>query len=110
MVTRAGIDVDELVQEGRVNSRVYGDPEIFDLEMEKIFHRGWVYVAHETELPDGGDYKLTYIGKHPVIVARSSDDNQIRVFFNRCRHRGATVCQLEYGNSNYFRCAYHGWV
>jgi len=110
MVTRPKLDVDELVQEGRVNGRVYSDPAIFDLEMEKIYHKTWVYVAHETELPDGGDYKLTYIGKHPVIVARSSDDKQIRVFFNRCRHRGATVCQMEYGNSNYFRCAYHGWV
>jgi phenylpropionate dioxygenase-like ring-hydroxylating dioxygenase large terminal subunit len=93
-----------------VSSRLYTDPAIFDLEMEKIFHKTWVYVGHESELPDGGDYKATFIGKHPVIVARSSDDQQVRVFFNRCRHRGATVCQMEYGNSNYFRCAYHGWV
>ncbi|HXG36933.1 MAG TPA: aromatic ring-hydroxylating dioxygenase subunit alpha, partial [Dehalococcoidia bacterium] len=42
--------------------------------------------------------------------ARSSDDGTVNVFFNRCRHRGATVCQQEYGNANYFRCAYHGWV
>src|SRR5581483_4064577 len=110
MVTRPRLDIDSLSRDGMVSSRLYTDPAIFDLEMEKIYHKTWVYVGHETELPDGGDYKLTYIGKHPVIVARSSDDKQIRVFFNRCRHRGATVCQLEYGNSNYFRCAYHGWV
>ena len=110
MVTRPRIDIDALSRDGMVNSRIYTDPAVFDLEIEKIFHKTWVYVAHETELPDGGDYKLTYIGRHPVIVARSSDDGQVRVFFNRCRHRGATVCQMEYGNANYFRCAYHGWV
>ncbi|HZP25596.1 MAG TPA: Rieske 2Fe-2S domain-containing protein [Dehalococcoidia bacterium] len=114
MATQTDLNLDDLVQETpthfRVNRRIYADPAIFQLEMERIYHRGWVYVSHETEIPDGGDYKLTYIGKHPVIVARSSDDGLVRVFFNRCRHRGATVCQLEYGNSNYFRCAYHGWV
>ncbi|HZP27165.1 MAG TPA: Rieske 2Fe-2S domain-containing protein [Dehalococcoidia bacterium] len=110
MVTTPKLDLDSLAPEGKVDSRVYTDPAILELEFEKIFHKTWVYVAHESELPDGGDYKLTHIGKHPVIVARSSDDGQVRVFFNRCRHRGATVCQLEYGNSNYFRCAYHGWV
>lgn len=114
MVTKRQIEVDDLVRETPsqflVHSRVYTDPEIFELEMEKIFHKAWNYIAHESELPDGGDYKATFIGRHPVIVARSSDDGQIRVFLNRCRHRGATVCQQEYGNANYFRCAYHGWV
>jgi len=110
MVTKPKLDLDELVKEGRVNSRVYNDPAIFEMEMEKIFHRTWVYVGHESELPDGGDYKSTFIGRRPVILSRSSDDGQIHAFFNRCRHRGSTVCQQEYGNSNYFRCAYHGWV
>ncbi|HXG35446.1 MAG TPA: hypothetical protein VNL15_00590, partial [Dehalococcoidia bacterium] len=68
MVTRPKILLEELVQDDRVNSRVYNDPEIFELEMQKIFHRTWVYVGHETEIPDGGDYKTTFIGRHPVIL------------------------------------------
>ncbi|HXG36669.1 MAG TPA: aromatic ring-hydroxylating dioxygenase subunit alpha, partial [Dehalococcoidia bacterium] len=64
MVTyQSALDLDALVQEGRVHSRVYNDPEIFELEMQKIFHRTWVYVGHETEIPDGGDYKTTFIGR-----------------------------------------------
>ncbi|HXG36833.1 MAG TPA: Rieske 2Fe-2S domain-containing protein [Dehalococcoidia bacterium] len=114
MVTKPRIDTDELVLESnldfRVHRRVYTDPEIFELEMEKIFHRSWVYVAHETELPDGGNYKSTTIGRQPVIITRNSDDGRIYGFINSCRHRGSTVCQQEYGTSNYFRCAYHGWV
>jgi phenylpropionate dioxygenase-like ring-hydroxylating dioxygenase large terminal subunit len=110
MVTKSKIDVDELIQTDRVHSSIYTDPDIFALEMEKIFYRTWVYIAHESEIAHGGDYKTTYIGKQPVIVTRNADDNQISVLFNRCRHRGATVCQSEYGNGNFFRCEYHGFT
>jgi len=93
-----------------VSSRIYRDPAIFDQEMTHIFGRTWVYVAHETEVPSGGDYKTAHIGTQPVIVSRSSDDDTISVMFNRCRHRGSAVCQQAFGNSNFFRCAYHGWT
>ena len=100
----------DLVRDDRVNSRIYTDPEIFEAEMERIFHRGWVYVAHETEIPEPGDYKTTMVGRQPVIVNRSSDDAEVQVMFNRCRHRATTVCDQHAGNANYFRCPYHGWT
>ncbi|HZP26629.1 MAG TPA: SRPBCC family protein [Dehalococcoidia bacterium] len=114
MATNVDTELAQLVRETtedfRVNTRVYSDPDIFELEMERIFERGWVFIAHESELPNGGDYKTTNIGRQPIIVTRNSDTNQVHVFFNRCRHRGTTVCQEEFGQSNFFRCAYHGWV
>jgi len=110
MVIEAGFNVDELVREDRIHGRIYTDQEIFDLEMERIFYRSWVYVAHESEISEPGDYKSTWIGQQPVIVSRDADTGGINVLFNRCRHRAATVCQNESGNSNYFRCAYHGWT
>jgi len=114
MVTKPRIDVDELVQETpeyfRVSRRVYTDPGIFEAEMERIFERSWLYVGHATECPNGGDYKTVTLAGQPVIMTRNPDNNQIYVLFNRCRHRGTTVCQLEFGNSTYFRCGYHGWV
>ncbi|KXX62885.1 aromatic ring-hydroxylating oxygenase subunit alpha [Rhodococcus sp. LB1] len=94
----------------QVSGRIYRDSTIFEKEMTSVFGRTWVYVAHESEIPSGGDYKTAYIGQQPVIVSRSSDDNSISVMFNRCRHRGSAVCQQEFGNSNFFRCAYHGWT
>ncbi|MDP9458878.1 MAG: Rieske 2Fe-2S domain-containing protein [Actinomycetota bacterium] len=94
----------------RVSGAVYRDPEVFEREMSEIYGRTWVYVAHETELPAGGDYKTAHIGRQPVIVSRSADDGNINVMFNRCRHRGSRVCQREFGNANVFRCAYHGWT
>ena len=77
--------------------------------MERIFGRTWVYLGHDCEISQDGDYKTTTIGTHPVIVARLADGS-VTALLNRCRHRGATVCQHEVGNSRFFRCAYHAWT
>ena len=107
--TDAGAWPANLVEAGRVRTGIYTDPRVFDAEMERIFARTWVYVAHESEIPQPGDYKTTTIAMQPVIVVRDTA-GRIRVLFNRCRHRGATVCQDETGNARHFTCAYHGWT
>ncbi len=107
-ITRSGIDYDELIQEDRVHGRLYCDPDIFQEEMEKIWHRGWVYVGHESEIKEPGDYVLRNIGLQSVIMCRDQD-GRVHLLMNRCRHRANTVCQAEKGNSMFFRCAYHGW-
>jgi phenylpropionate dioxygenase-like ring-hydroxylating dioxygenase large terminal subunit len=98
-----------LVEEGRVSGRAYRDPAVFDAEMQRIFGRTWVFVGHESEIAEPGDYKTTTIGVTPVIVSRD-DDGAVRVLLNRCRHRAATVCQEGRGNARFFRCAYHRWT
>jgi phenylpropionate dioxygenase-like ring-hydroxylating dioxygenase large terminal subunit len=104
-------DTDPLITDDwHISGRTYRDQDVFDLEMETIFKHCWIFVAHESEIPDGGDYKAARIGRQPVIVTRSADDGNVNVMFNRCRHRGSAVCQREYGNANHFRCAYHGWT
>jgi phenylpropionate dioxygenase-like ring-hydroxylating dioxygenase large terminal subunit len=105
------IDPAELITDDwRVHGSIYTDDAIFALEQERVFRTSWLYVAHESELPEPGDYKTTFAGTQPVIVTRGADDGELRVLLNRCRHRGATVCQDEAGNANYFRCPYHGWT
>jgi phenylpropionate dioxygenase-like ring-hydroxylating dioxygenase large terminal subunit len=110
-ITRSpsSIDYDALVQEDRAHSAIYTSPEIFEEEMEKVFHRWWLYVGHDSEVPHPGDYKLTSMGRQSVIMCRD-EDGQVRLFMNRCRHRGNAVCQYERGNSSFFRCWYHGWT
>src|SRR5688572_1384619 len=93
----------------KVHTSVYSDKEVFEDEMREIFERTWVYVGHETEVSHPGDYKTAAIGRQPVIITRS-EDNRINVLLNACRHRGNMVCREELGSSNFFRCAYHGWV
>lgn len=102
--------LDQVVFDDRVHGRIYTDEDVFEAEMERIFARCWLYVAHESELPGPGAYKTTWLADQPVIVSRGADDGKIRVLFNRCRHRGAIVCQYEKGYANFFRCPYHGWT
>src|SRR5262245_26641255 len=77
--------------------------------MERIFNTTWVYLGHACEITQEGDYKTTYIGRHPIIVSRLSDGS-ITALINRCRHRGPTLCQHDTGNSKFFRCPYHAWT
>ena len=101
-------DLRALVREDRVHRRVYTDPAVFDLEMERIFNRSWLYAGHESQVPGRGDFITTQLGKQSVILARHQDG--INVLFNRCPHRGAKICETESGNARPFRCPYHGWV
>lgn len=98
-----------LVDGDRVRGRAYRDPAVFEEEMRRIFGRTWVFVGHESEIAEPGDYKTTDIGVTPVIVSRD-DDGAVHVLLNRCRHRAATVCQEPRGNARFFRCAYHRWT
>ncbi len=102
-------EMSRLVQPGRVHRRLYTDPGIFELEMERIFGRAWVYVGHASQVPEAGDYFSTRIGRQPVILCRHRDGG-VRVLFNRCSHRGAKLCNRETGNAKYFECLYHGWT
>ncbi|MDR8395200.1 aromatic ring-hydroxylating dioxygenase subunit alpha [Paraburkholderia sp. USG1] len=97
-----------LVREDRVHRKMYVDPEIFELEKEKIFKKVWMYVGHESLVPDPGDYYCTTLVGQEVVLSRSPDGN-INVIFNRCGHRGARVLNRKRGNAKVFTCMYHGW-
>jgi phenylpropionate dioxygenase-like ring-hydroxylating dioxygenase large terminal subunit len=103
-------DLSELVQPDRVSRRLYVDAEIFELEMQRIFGRAWLYLAHESQVPKEGDYVTAWMGRQPVIVVRHKD-GQVHVLHNRCAHRGVMVITEERGNTgNTIRCGYHGWT
>jgi phenylpropionate dioxygenase-like ring-hydroxylating dioxygenase large terminal subunit len=104
-----GIDVGNLIQPDRVHGRLYRDPALFQREIDDIFHKVWVYLAHDSEVPNNGDYVRRQIGLQPVIVVRGND-GVVRVLFNRCRHRANLVCNHERGHAQTLRCPYHGWT
>ncbi len=105
--TRPGLQ--DLVQRDRVHRRVYVDPQVFQEEMRRIFKRTWLFVGHASEVPHPGDYKSDALLGQPIVMTRDGNGN-IHVLFNRCRHRGAKVCNQPYGNSSSFSCLYHGWT
>lgn len=101
-------DWDDLVQADRVHRTLYTDPNIFALEMTHIFGGTWVYLAHESQIPNNNDFVTTKLGLRPLIVTRDAH-GKIRALYNRCTHRGTTLCRWDKGNTKSFQCPYHGW-
>lgn len=102
-------DLDALYSpEATVATAMYEDTDLFAEEMEKIFKRTWVWIAHESEFPDKGSFRLSKVGQEPVIVVRDRK-GAIHCLVNRCRHRAATVCEVKQGKTASFQCPYHGW-
>ncbi len=100
------VDVDRCT----VDPRVFCDREVYEAEQDRIFGRQWLFVAHECQVPNRGDFVTTTMGEEPVIVVRDRKAGQIRVFLNSCRHRGVKVCRVDEGNTRNFACPYHGWT
>ncbi|HVW68776.1 MAG TPA: aromatic ring-hydroxylating dioxygenase subunit alpha [Steroidobacteraceae bacterium] len=99
-----------LVAPNQVHRDVYIDPELFELEMERLWPRSWLYVGHDSQVPAAGDYLTVDLARRPVIMVRDGD-GKVRVLQNRCSHKGAKVVQASSGNCRgMFRCPYHGWT
>src|SRR5439155_25606239 len=94
LVTRLRHDVHP--NQGQIPAYVFSSPGVYELEMERIFPRCWLLVAHESEIPEPGDYVTRSLGQFPVIVVRG-EDGKIRILLNICRHRGMRVCRTDYG-------------
>jgi phenylpropionate dioxygenase-like ring-hydroxylating dioxygenase large terminal subunit len=96
-------------EQGRIPMFVYSDPQVYELELERLFARTWLYVAHESELPEPGSFVVRRMGEESVIVGRG-DDSTVRVFLNSCRHRGMRLANEDFGCADMWRCPYHGFT
>ena len=104
--------LDELrdgLPQGQIPAALFGNEEIFNLELRKIFARCWVFLAHESEVRNAGDYVRRKIGQDNFIVVRD-ENGEIHALFDACRHRGVQICRADSGNTTVFRCPYHGWA
>jgi phenylpropionate dioxygenase-like ring-hydroxylating dioxygenase large terminal subunit len=98
-----------LVREQEVHRDVYVSEEVFQLEMEHMFPNSWVYVGHDSQVPNSGDYFGTTIGTQPVLLVRHTD-GKVHVLHNRCPHKGTRITSETCGNTGkFFRCPYHAW-
>jgi benzoate/toluate 1,2-dioxygenase alpha subunit len=104
--------VDDRPAEGvfRVNKDIYVDPRVFELEIERLFESGWVFLCHESQLRQPGDYFTLHVGRHPVFVLRQADGS-LRGFLNVCSHRGSVLLPLRQGRvKKSVDCRFHGWA
>lgn len=102
-------EFDALIRPDRIHRRLYTDPAIFDLELTRVFAASWCFVAHESMIPDPGDFHTTSVGGRSVVVTRGAD-GAISVLLNRCTHRGAELVVDRAGCAKRFTCPYHGWT
>jgi Rieske 2Fe-2S family protein len=89
--------------------RYFVSPEVFALEQERIFSRQWVCVGHQSELLNSGDYFLKQVAGESLIIVRGSDQ-ELRAFYNVCRHRGTRLCEDPRGHLQTIQCPYHAWT
>ena len=120
MFTKSNLDelegrLDGIVQDDpekgifRARRDMFTDQELFELEMKHIFEGNWIYMAHESQIPNNGDYFSLHMGRTPVIVTRDKD-GELHALVNACSHRGAMLCRFKRRNQKTFTCPFHGWT
>src|SRR5262249_24921655 len=93
---------------GQISREIFVNDEIYREEQERIFARAWLFLGHESQIPNPGDFFVSSMGEESVILCRDRA-GQIHGFLNSCRHRGMKVCRYDEGNTPLFTCPYHGW-
>jgi len=109
-----GLDLARLIDDRpcdgifNIHPDAFTDPEIFELELVRIFESTWVFIGLDSEIANPYDYVTRRIGRRSVILMRNGD-GELRCFLNSCRHRGTLLCPLGEGNRKVHVCRYHGW-
>jgi len=99
-----------LVRDDAVHRDVYINPELFDLEMERLWRSAWTYIGHDSQVPNAGDFYTANIARQPLLMLRGTD-GAVRVLLNRCAHKGSKILGANSGNcGKLLRCSYHGWT
>jgi phenylpropionate dioxygenase-like ring-hydroxylating dioxygenase large terminal subunit len=93
---------------GEISREIFVNEDIYREELEQVFGRAWLYVGHESQIPNPGDFIVSSMGEESVILTRDRA-SKIHVFLNSCRHRGMKVCRYDQGNTVNFTCPYHAW-
>ncbi len=88
---------------------LYRDPAVYEAEIQRIFFKSWLYVGHQSQIPNRGDYFLFDIAGESIIVVRDGE-GQIHALLNVCRHRGSRICDEATGHAARLVCRYHGWT
>ena len=97
------------LEDGVVDREIFVSEDIYRQEIETLFTRAWLFVGHESQIPNPGDFFTSRMGEESVILVRDKS-NVIHVFLNSCRHRGMKVCRYDQGNTSLFTCPYHAWT
>ncbi len=93
----------------RCRRDIFTNADLYELEMKHIFESNWVYLAHESQVPNNNDYYTTWIGRQPIVITRDKA-GELHAVINACAHKGAMLCRRKHGNKGSFTCPFHGWT
>lgn len=93
----------------RCRRDIFTNEDLYALELKHIFEGNWVYLAHESQIPEVNDYYTTFIGRQPVVITRDKTGT-LNAVINACAHKGAMLCRRKQGNKGSFTCPFHGWT
>ncbi|TNB97537.1 Rieske 2Fe-2S domain-containing protein [Paracoccus marcusii] len=93
----------------RCRRDIFTNEDLFALELKHIFEGNWVYLAHESQIPNVNDYYTTWIGRQPIVITRDKTGT-LNAVINACAHKGAMLCRRKQGNKGSFTCPFHGWT
>lgn len=112
MTAAPGTDnlIDDRPEDGvfRVDRKIYLDDKIFEAEIRNIFEAEWIFLCHESQVKNHGDYFAAHLGRQPVFVHRQ-EDGSLKGFLNACSHRAAILTPTQHGNAKTITCRFHGW-
>ena len=98
------VDMDK----GTISREIFVSTDIYQQELERVFARTWLFIGHESQVPNPNDFFISRMGEESVILTRDRQ-GEIHVLLNTCMHRGMKVCRYDEGNTPVFSCPYHGW-
>ncbi|MDE2838192.1 MAG: aromatic ring-hydroxylating dioxygenase subunit alpha [Chloroflexota bacterium] len=96
------------LEQGLISREIYVNEDIYKQELEQVYGRAWLFIGHESLVPNPGDFFKSRMGEESVILVRDHK-GVLHVFLNTCRHRGMKVCRYDDGNTRLFTCPFHGW-
>ncbi|MFM8766643.1 MAG: Rieske 2Fe-2S domain-containing protein [Rubrivivax sp.] len=105
-----GVDPWQLVQPDQIHRDLYLREDLFALEMERLWARAWLFVGHDSQVPQPGDVWATTLAGQPVLMLRGHD-GAVRVLHNRCAHKGAPLRPEGASHAGQtLRCPYHACI
>jgi glycine betaine catabolism A len=88
---------------------LYVSEEAFQFDSQVMLKSVWLYACTVAHVKNPGDYFVFELASNSIIIVRGRD-NEVRAFWNSCRHRGAKICLEQTGRTPRLMCPYHQWT
>lgn len=88
---------------------LYVGEDAFQFDTQVMLKSVWLYACTAAHVKNAGDFFVFEVGHNAIIIVRGRD-NEVRAFWNSCRHRGAKICVEQRGRVPRLMCPYHQWT